>query len=445
MEREIDFTQGEITRPLIRFAIPIMLAILLQDLYGSIDTLIVGHFASSAEISAVSTGAEIMFLLTDIAGGLTMGVTVKLGHLIGGGDRRACGQAVGTGITLFAIMGLAFSVIMFLLAKPLATILNAPAEAFDATVGYLRICGAGSLVVFAYNFIGSIFRGLGDSRTPLLTVAIAAVFNIAGDLVLVAVLGMGAKGAAIATVGAQALSVVISYAIIKRRTLPFDFDRSCLRVEADSARALYKLGIPVALQGVLADLSFTIIMSFVNGLGVIASAGVGVASKICVFINLVTASFMQSVTSFVAQNYGAKKMDRARLALRKSLLISAVVSVIMFGVSFFLSEQLVRIFTSDTAVIAASAAYLKAYAIDCLLISYELCIIGFFNGIGKTRFAMFASLAGAFLVRVPLSYIFSRMVPISMFRMGMAVPISTVVELAIVVIYYLYLCYNEDV
>ena len=284
-------------------------------------------------------------------------------------------------------------------------------------------------MIIAYNLIGSIFRGLGDSRTPLLTVAVACVCNIAGDLLLVAVFHLGTAGAAIATVFAQMVSVVISFLLIRRRELPFLMDRSMIRWDGGIIGKIFRLGAPIALQDLLVGISFLVILAIINSLGLTESAGVGVAEKVCAFIMLVPSAFMQAMSAFVAQNRGAGKPERAVKALKYSIGVSLIFAVTMFYLSFFHGDMLSRIFARDSDIIAASTQYLKAYAIDCLLTCFLFCFIGFFNGMELTTFVMAQGIIGAFCVRVPVSFIMSRIRPVSLFRVGLATPCSTIIQI----------------
>jgi len=284
--------------------------------------------------------------------------------------------------------------------------------------------------------IGSIFRGIGDSKTPLMTVLIACVCNIAGDILLVAVFHMGTAGAAIATVGAQMASVLISLLILRHRNLPFQVQRADLHFNGMVIRKVTGLGIPIALQDLLVGISFLVLLAIVNGLGLVASAGIGVAEKVCGFIMLIPAAFMQAMAAFVAQNIGAGRYDRARKALVYAIAVSTVLAVLMFVLRFWRGDLLSGIFANDPQVILASADYLKAYAIDCLLTCFLFCFIGFFNGLGMTRFVMIQGILGAFLVRIPVAFFMSRQVPVSMFHIGLATPCSTIVQVILCLIWF---------
>lgn len=415
--------------PLMRFMFPVLLAMLLQDLYGAVDLFIVGRFAETADVSGVTTGAQIMSLIMNLAVGFSMGITILLGQQIGRGEREKGGKVIGAGIAFFFIIGTALSVIMVALAPVISGVMNAPAEAFRQTVQYLRICGGGAIVVVMFNLIGSVFRGLGDSRTPLMTVAIACVFNIIGDLALVAGLKMGAAGAAVATVAAQLISVVLSVLIISRRTLPFSFSVKDVHPDSRIVTSITKLGLPIAIQSVLVSISFLWIMAIINSISVQASAGMGVANKIISFIMLVPASFGQAMAAFVAQNAGAKRYDRATKSLRYGIAVSLLFGIVMSILSFSFGEDLAAFFTKDHAVAVGAHSYLKAYAIDCLLTPFLFCFIGFFNGLGVTRFVMAQGIIGAFCVRVPASFLLSKLQPVTLFKIGLATPMSTALQI----------------
>ena len=427
MESLHDFTKGKILGPLLKFAYPVFLALFLQAMYGAVDLLVVGKFATTADISGVATGSQIMQSLTFVLTSFSIGITILLGQKIGEGKSELGGKVIGTGVALFAIIAAVCTVVFVAFTPEISALMQAPEEAFSQTVSYVRICSAGTIFIIAFNLLGSIFRGMGDSKMPLITVAIACVVNIFGDLLLVAVFKMGADGAAYATVLAQAVSVVLSLIIISRRAMPFAFSRADIRIDKDIALQLFKLGAPVALQELLVSLSFLVIFAIVNSLGLTQSAGVGVAEKICGFLMLVASAYMQSLSAFVAQNIGAKRSDRAKLALKYGILTSLAAGAVM-GYLSFLHQEVIRM-ASD---------YLKAYSIDCILTAFLFCFCGYYSGCGRTTFTMVQGIAGAFLVRIPFSYFMSRIPGISLFYIGLATPASTVVQIALCLIYFVY-------
>ena len=436
MRGENDFTTGKILKPLAGFMLPVFFAMFLQSMYGAVDLMIVGRFARSLDVSAVSTGSQMMMTITNLVTSFAMGTTILLGQRIGEGRGREGGEVAGSSICLFGTIAAVLTILVPLMAGPLSGLMNAPEEAFGATVSYIRICGSGSVFIIAYNLIGSIFRGIGDSRTPLMTVLIACVCNIAGDLLLVAVFGMGTAGAAMATVFAQALSVIVSLLILRKKELPFLFTRQSIRFRASIIRKVTALGLPIALQDLLVGISFLVLLAIVNGLGLIPSAGIGVAERVCGFIMLIPSAFMQAMAAFAAQNIGAGKYDRAKKALGYAVALSFMLAAVMFALSFWRGDLMAGIFSNDPPVIAAAADYLKAYAIDCLLTCFLFCFIGFFNGLGMTRFVMVQGIVGAFLVRIPVAFLMSREVPVSMFHIGLATPCSTVLQVILCLVWF---------
>ena len=316
--------------------------------------------------------------------------------------------------------------------------MHAPADAFAQTSAYIRICGAGTVFIVAYNVLSAVLRSVGDSKTPLLTVAVACAVNIAGDLILVAGFGMGAAGAAIATVAAQGVSVACALYVLERRGLPFAFSRRFFRPEGRCLRALLLVGAPIALQELLVQFSFLFIQIIVNDMGVAESAAVGVAEKVCIFLMLVASAYMQAIAAFVAQNNGASRPDRSRKALfygiRTALLAGAVTGVL----AFFGGDILAAIFSRSPEVIAAAHEYLKSYAIDCIFTAILFCFLGYFNGCGNTFFVMLQGIVGAFCVRIPAAYFISQLEGITLFHIGLATPMSTVVQIVLCLIAYQY-------
>ena len=438
MEKKHDFTTGNILPLLMRFALPVLAALFLQATYGAVDLIVVGKFAQTADISAVATGSEILHTITGVLIALSTAITVLVGQRIGEGKPGEAGRVIGCGIVLFVIIAAVCTVLFVSCSGPIAAVMQAPADAFDKTVSYVRICTAGTVFIIAFNVIGSIFRGIGDSQMPLITVAIACVVNIFGDLLLVAVLGLGSAGAALATVFSQGISVLLSLFIIRRRPLPFTLTKQHLKLDKTLSLQIFRLGVPIALQELLVCFSFLVITAIVNSLGLVESAGVGVAQKLCAFVMLIPSAYSQSMSAFVAQNIGAEKPERANKALWCGIATSLCAGFVIGYISFFHGDLLSHIFAEDPAVIAASASYLKAYAIDCLFTSFLFCFVGYFSGRGNTTFVMIQGIIGAFGVRIPISYFVSRIPGVSLFNIGLATPASTVVQITMCLIFYFY-------
>ena len=432
MRLDKNFTEGAIFLPLMGFAAPVLGAMLLQTLYGAVDLMIVGQFCAASEIAAVSIASAMMMALTIIILGLSLGTTVLLGQKYGEGRFVEMGGIVGGSVALFALIGAFLTVAMQFAAPCAARIMRVPAESFSSAVAYVRICSGGALFIVAYNVLGSVFRGLGDSRTPLVTVAIACGLNIVGDLLFVAVFRLGARGAAIATVLAQAASVVLSLLIVRKNGLPFDFRIKDISLRSRSIKRVLRIGFPVAFQDVLVQASFLCIGAIVNSLGVVPAAGVGIAERVCGFVMLVPSAYGQAMATFAAQNFGAGKPDRAARGLACAILSSLAVGLFMGWATFFHGDAVTSLFVSDEPEVAlASWEYLKAYSIDCLLTSFLFCMVGYFNGLGRTSFVMWQGIIGAFCVRIPVSWIMSRLEPVSIFRIGLATPCSSIVQVSL--------------
>lgn len=438
-----NLSEGKLIPTILKFTIPIMAALFLQVAYGAVDLLIVGRFGLVADVSGVTIGSQLMATITGICTGVAMGTTILLGQYIGAGKAEDGGKVMGASITLFGSIALVLTVVLLLCNGIIVTIMQTPVESVSQTSAYLRICSCGTIFIIAYNVLGSIFRGIGDSKTPLVAVGIAFVCNVAGDLILVAGFGMGASGAAIATITAQALSVLISLVLIRRKTLPFTFNISYIKFDMQHIKKILALGIPIGLQSGLVSISFLAITAIVNGMGVIASAGVGVTEKLTGFLMLVPIAFMQSLSAFVAQNYGAGKIERAKKGMFYAIAISFTIGLLMSYICVFHGHVLTNIFVSDADISAAAVEYLRAYAFDTVFVTIMFCMVGYFNGLGCTTFVMIQGIVGAFCIRIPVAFLISCLPNATLFMVGLATPSSTAVQIIMCVIYYRYMRKKE--
>lgn len=431
-----DFTQGSILKKLIPFMIPILGALVLQAAYGAVDLLVVGRFGSTAGLSAVSTGSQILNLVTFVITQLAMGITVLIARYIGEKSTGQIGELLGGAVTVFAIVSAVLFVVMVFFAKPLAVLMQAPQEAISLTTVYVRICGGGIFFIVAYNVLAAIFRGLGDSRSPLIFVAVACVVNIIGDLILVAGFHLDAAGAAIATVVAQAVSVVLAIVLLKKKDLKFGIQKKDFRINGQCKRFL-KVGLPLALQEFLTQMSFLALCAFVNKLGLEASSGYGVACKIVNFAMLVPSSLMQSMASFVSQNVGAGKPDRAKKSMFTGMGLGVIVGVVVFICVWCFGDVLTSVFTTDTAVIQKGTEYLRGFAPETIVTAVLFSMVGFFNGYEKTVWVMIQGLVQTLLVRLPLAYVMSIQPHASLTKIGLAAPVATCFGIVLNVIFYL--------
>ena len=437
MNDKLDFTTGSISKKLISFMLPVLAAMVLQSLYGAVDLLIVGQFGTTQGVSGVATGSSIMHFFMVVVIGLSTGVTVVMGQYIGQGKKDKLDKLINGAFAFFFLFGIIMSVLIVIFAGPLALLMQAPEEAVVHTTNYIRICGCGFVFIAFYNFLSSLFRGMGDSRTPLIFVAVACLINIAGDILLVAVFQMNEIGAAWATIAAQACSVIMAVVIImKKKNLPFRLKRSELKLNSE-IKSFFKVGFPLAVQDLLTNFTFLLLCAFINRIGLAESAGYGVAHRIQSFVMLIPSSIMQSMASFVAQNVGARREDRAREAMKTGMLIGASIGVVIMFLAAFCGEGLSSIFTKEAVVAAKGGEYLRGFAPEAIVTSILFSFLGYFNGHSWSKFSLAQGLAQSFIVRLPMSYFMSIQPGISLAYIGMAAPSATCFGIVLCLIYYM--------
>ena len=432
-----DFTQGSILKKLSLFMLPILGALILQAAYGAVDLLVVGQFGSTAGLSAVSTGSQVLNLVTFVVTQLATGVTVLIARYLGEKRTEQIGQVLGGAAVVFAILSVGMFLLLLGFPRPISVLMQAPEEAIGLTTSYVRICGSGIFFIVAYNLLSAIFRGLGDSRSPLLFVLVACVVNIVGDLILVAGFGMDAAGAAIATVLAQAVSVVFAILLLVKKKLPFSITRQDFRLNPQ-CNLFLRIGLPLALQECLTQLSFLALCAFVNRLGLTASSGYGVASKIVNFAMLIPSALMQSMSSFVAQNVGAGNQKRAKQSMLTGIGIGLAFGCVVFVLVLFKGDLLAGIFSPDAEVVQKGFEYLKGFAPETIVTAILFSMLGYFNGNNQTLWVMIQSLIQTLLVRLPLAYTMSIQPNASLTKIGLAAPVSTIVGIVLNIGFYLY-------
>lgn len=429
-----DFTQGSILGKLIPFMMPILGALVLQAAYGAVDLLVVGQFGTTEGLSAVSTGSQILNLVTFVITQFAMGITVLIARYIGEKKEQHIGPLIGGSALVYALISAVLFVVLVCFPRQISAFMQAPQEALGLTASYVRICGAGIFFIVAYNLLSAIFRGLGDSKSPLMFVAVACAVNIIGDLILVAGLKMDAAGAALATVLAQAISVIFALVLLMKRQLGFRITKHDFRINPHCLRAL-KIGLPLALQEFLTQVSFLALCAFVNRLGLEASSGYGVACKIVNFAMLIPSSLMQSMASFVSQNVGAGNEKRAKQAMFSGIGVGLVIGCAVFVLVFFKGNLLTGIFTADAGVVQKGYEYLKGFAPETIVTAILFSMIGYFNGHGKTVWVMIQGLVQTLLVRLPLAYLMSIQPNASLTKIGLAAPAATLFGIILNVIF----------
>lgn len=431
-----DFTRGSIPKKLISFMIPILGALILQAAYGAVDLLVVGRFGSTSGLSAVSTGSQILNLVTFVVTQLAMGITVLIARSIGEKRPQLIGSLIGGATLIFTVISVILFVIMVGFAHGLSVLMQAPAEAMELTSVYVRICGAGIFFIVAYNVLAAIFRGLGDSKSPLVFVAVACAINVVGDLVLVAGFHMDAAGAAIATVAAQAVSAVFALVLLGKKNLPFQIKKEDFHFNSQ-CRRLLQVGFPLAMQEFLTQMSFLALCAFINRLGLEASSGYGVACKIVNFAMLIPSSLMQSMASFVSQNVGAGNEKRAKKAMFTGIGIGLLIGCVVFVLVLLKGDALTGLFTTDAAVVQKGFEYLKGFAPETIATAVLFSMVGYFNGHDKTLWVMTQGLTQTLLVRLPMAYYMSIQPDASLMKIGLAAPTATVFGIVLNVGFFL--------
>lgn len=436
---EKNLTTGSVLRNVLYFSLPYLLSYFLQTLYGMADLFIIGQFEGAASTTAVSVGSQVMHMITVMIVGLAMGSTVSIGRSIGAGEHKRATAVIGNTVTLFMALSVVLMAILLVFVRPIVSIMATPAEAVSGTTAYLTICFIGIPCITAYNIISSIFRGLGDSKSPMYFIAVACVANIILDFLFIGLMGMGPAGAALGTTLSQAISVVVSLFVILRQQTGIQLRRSDLKLKRPVMRQILKIGLPVALQDGFVQIAFIVITIIANQRGLNDAAAVGIVEKVISFLFLVPSSMLSTVSALGAQNIGAGKHDRATLTLRYAILITAgfglFISIVMQGIA----EPVVGLFTADTAVILAGGQYIRGYIWDCLFAGIHFSFSGYFCAYGRSEISFLHNICSILLVRIPGVYLMSTMFPNTLFPMGLATVGGSLLSITICVVAFVVL------
>ena len=432
MERNL--TSGSVFKNIVIFSLPYLLSYFLQTLYGLADLFIIGQFEGVASTTAVSVGSQVMHMLTVMIIGLAMGSTVSIGQAVGARDRKRAAQAIGNTATLFMSLSVVLTVVLLVLVRQIVAVISTPAEAVEGTVAYLTICFIGIPLITAYNIISSVFRGMGDSKSPMYFIAVACAANIALDYLFMGALKMGPAGAALGTTLAQAISVAVSLVMVLRQKTGSAPRREDLKPNRDMMGQLLSIGVPIAVQDGLIQVAFIIITIIANRRGLTDAAAVGIVEKFISFVFLVPSSMLSTVSALGAQNIGANKPERAVATLRYAVMIAAGFGVIVTILIQFIAESIVGLFTPDTAVISAGGQYLRGYIFDCIFAGIHFSFSGYFCACGKSGLSFMHNIIAVALVRVPGVYFTSKLFPATLLPMGLATAAGSLVSVIICVI-----------
>ncbi len=437
MERNL--TTGSVFKNIVIFSLPYFLSYFLQTLYGLADLFIIGQFEGVASTTAVSVGSQVMHMLTVMIVGLAMGTTVSIGRAVGAGDKKRMSACVGNTVTLFMLVSVVLTAALVLLVDPIVSVMSTPAEAVDGTARYLTVCFIGIPFITAYNIISSIFRGMGDSKSPMYFIAVACAANIALDYLFMGATRLGPVGAALGTTLAQAISVLVAFIAIRcRRSVAVS--RADLRPRRDVMGQILGIGMPVALQDGLIQIAFILITVIANLRGLTDSAAVGIVEKLISFLFLVPSSMLSTVSAIGAQNIGAGDYGRAKQTMWYAIGIAVGFGIIVSVLFQFIAEPVVGLFTPDEGVIAAGGQYMHGYIFDCLFAGIHFCFSGYFCACGKSMISFIHNISGVALVRVPGAYLMSKMYPATLLPMGLATAAGSILQVLICIVAYRIIC-----
>ncbi len=443
MKKEYSLTSGSVLGSMLRFAFPVLLASILQVLYSAVDMWVVGHFGTTADVSAVSISGQIMSTVTLVVSGFTTGTTVLLGQYCGAKNEKGMRDVVGSSIVFFALVAVGLMVPLLALNHRIIDLMHTRQEAVVPAQQYLFICSGGIIFILGYNLLSAIMRGMGNSRAPLLFVSVSTGINVIVDVTLVKYFHMGAAGTALATVGAQAGSMVFAILFLRHRGLGFPFSFRDIRLRKSVVRPVFKVGLPLSLQELLVCLSFMLITYVVNGIGLAESAAVGVVEKLITFLSMPTFAMSASVSTMSAHNIGARQFARARRCLLCGICCAASVALAFNIFTFFNGRMLVGLFTVDPAVREVGSQYVKSYGLDLIMLALVFNFNGFFSGCNHTTFSMIHSLFATLCIRVPVVYLMSRAANVTLFKIGLASPIASFSSVILCVLYLIWIRRHE--
>ena len=438
---EKNLTTGSVLRTVLMFSVPYLLSYFLQTLYGMADLFIIGQFEGVASTTAVSIGSQVMHMLTVMIVGLSMGSTVAIGQAIGANDKRKAAVSIGNTVTLFLSLSVVLTAVLLALVKPIVQVMSTPEQAVAGTESYLTVCFLGIPLITAYNIISAIFRGLGDSKSPMYFIAVACVMNIGLDYLFMGALAMGPVGAALGTTLSQGCSVVISLVFIAKKNSGIAVKKNDLSPVRPAMGQILRVGVPVALQDGFIQISFLLITVIANSRGLTDAAAVGIVEKIISFLFLVPSSMLSTVSSLGAQNFGAGKPQRAKRTLAYAVAISLCFGLCIALMVQFFAEPIVGLFTDVSRtdgqdVIRLGGQYIRGYVWDCVFAGIHFSFSGYFCACGKSMLSFLHNVISIVLVRVPGAYLTSMLFPTTLLPMGLATAAGSLVSVLVCLIAY---------
>ena len=435
---EKNLTTGSVLKSILYFSLPYLLAYFLQTLYGMADLFIIGQFEGISNITAVSIGSQVMHMLTVMIVGLAMGATVNIGQAIGAGNKKQAARGIGNTVILFMMLAIVGSAVLLFFIRPIVEVMSTPQEAVSETVIYLTICFLGIPFITAYNIISSIFRGMGDSKSPMYFVAAACIVNIILDYIFIGGLHMGAAGAALGTTCSQTISVIIAFVVIMKKKTGIALSKHDFKIDRKTMSRLLKIGVPVALQDGFIQVAFIIITVIANRRGLDTAAAVGIVEKIISFLFLVPSSMLSTVSALGAQNIGADKPERAQRILRYAVMITVAFGIIISVIIQLIAGPVVGLFTENTRVILLGSQYIRGYIFDCIFAGAHFSFSGYFCACGHSELSFIHNIIAIILVRIPGVYITSKAFS-SLFPMGLATVGGSILSVIICIAAYIWI------
>ena len=453
-----NLTEGNVKRVLLSFAVPFFISYAMQAAYGAVDLFVVGKFCQTSAVSAVSIGSQAMQLITSFVVGISMGTTVLIGRSSGENDRAMIKKTIQSSVWILIILSFVLTLLMLLNGQTIAVWMQTPAKALAETKTYIHICSIGIPFIVMFNVNAAIMRGMGNSKTPMQIVGISGLCNVVGDFILSGMLHNGVAGVAVATAASQAVSALISLIALRRLesassrialehpdsgssriTLEHPDSDSChfpFAPDGYCTKKIFAVGLPIAMQDTLINISFMILTLVANVRGLEASSAVGIVEKLISFMFLVPSSMMSAVSTFTAQNSGAHKYDRIHECIIFSIVVTAGFGALMCLISWTIPDILTSIFTKDPRVIEYAGEYIRSYSIDCILVGVTFALNGYLNGIGNSLVTFIHNTLAIFAVRIPAAFLLSSMFPDTMFPMGFASPLGSLFPIIFLVFYF---------
>lgn len=436
---EKNLTTGSVLKTVLYFSLPFLLSYFLQTLYGMADLFIIGQFNGVESTTAVSIGSQVMHMLTVMIVGLAMGATVMIGQTVGAGKQEQTSLAIGNTVTLFIALSIFLMAGLLLAVKPIVGIVSTPDEAVSGTISYLTICFIGIPFITAYNIISSIFRGMGDSKSPMYFIAVACATNIILDYFFIGGMGLGPAGAALGTTLSQTISVIVSLIVILKRKAGIHLGTKDFRPRRRIITGLLKVGIPVSLQDGFIQIAFIVITIIANKRGLSDAAAVGIVEKIIGILFLVPSSMLQTVSALSAQNIGAGKHDRARLTLRYATIMAVIWGIGASVLMWFDAETFISLFANNADVIRLGSQYMRGYVWDCIFAGIHFCFSGYFCAYGLSGISFLHNSLSIICVRIPVAYFASKYFTTTLFPMGLASPAGSALSVIICIAAYIWI------